>query len=165
MKRIVTALSSKNRGLTRRKLTEKTGISDGGELSSQLKALIVGDFIMKYCSFGNSRREEYYKLTDPFCIFYLKFVKDSQKNWLDKYSRQQSGDNMERICFLKCLLESYQADKAGIGNQRSFHNRIIMVKKSRWGVRRSTNWSNHWTKRQWNKSLWDKILQWWICRE
>ena len=104
MKRIVTALSSKNRGLTRRELTEKTGISDGGELSSQLKSLIAGDFIMKYCSFGNSRREEYYKLTDPFCIFYLKFVKDSKKtDWINIADSSQvttwKGYAFENVCW------------------------------------------------------------------
>lgn len=62
MKTIVGAIGSKTRGLTRKELTTQTGISDSGELSKQLKALISGDFIIEYNSFGNSKRETFYKL-------------------------------------------------------------------------------------------------------
>ncbi len=75
MKSIVEAIGSKNRGLTRQEVLAKTGIANSGEFSNYLKALISGSFIIKYCSFGCSRKEEYYKLVDPFCIFYLRFVK------------------------------------------------------------------------------------------
>ena len=75
MKAIVEALHTKNRGLTRQELLAETGIPNSGEFSNYLKALITGSFIIRYCSFGNSKREEYYKLVDPFCVFYLHFVK------------------------------------------------------------------------------------------
>lgn len=77
MKAIVEALSTKSMGLTRQELLQKTGIPNSGDFSSHLKALTAGTFILRYCSFGNSKREEYYKLIDPFCIFYLRFVKGS----------------------------------------------------------------------------------------
>ena len=77
MKAIIEAAGSKNRGLTRQELIQKTGIANSGEFSNYLKALISGSFIMKYCSFGGSKRVEYYKLVDPFCLFNLRFVKDS----------------------------------------------------------------------------------------
>lgn len=79
MKSIIEALSTKSMGLTRQELLQKTGIADSGEFSNQLKALTAGNFIMRYSSFGNSRREEYYKLIDPFCIFTIRFVKDRAK--------------------------------------------------------------------------------------
>lgn len=85
MKSIVLAINSKNRGLTRNELLEKTGIADSGNFSKQLKALESGSFIMKYDSFGNGKKETFYKLTDPFCIFSLRFVRDSsprkKKEW------------------------------------------------------------------------------------
>ena len=76
MKSIIEALSTKNIGLTRQELLRKTGIANSGEFSNYLNALISGTFIIKYCSFGSNKREEYYKLVDPFCIFYLRFVKE-----------------------------------------------------------------------------------------
>ncbi len=39
---------------------------------------MAGDFIIKYNSFGDSKRNENYKLVDPFCIFYLTFVNGSK---------------------------------------------------------------------------------------
>ena len=36
---------------------------------------VASDFAVKYVPFGFSRREPHYKLTDPFCIFYLRFLK------------------------------------------------------------------------------------------
>ena len=87
MKTIVGAIGSKTRGLTRKELTTQTGISDSGELSKQLKALISGDFIIEYNSFGNSKRETFYKLIDPYCNFYLSFMygnkSNKRKNWIN----------------------------------------------------------------------------------
>ena len=48
-------------------------------LSEALNALIVSDFIVKYVPFGMSKRNEHYKLMDPFCIFYLHFVKTADE--------------------------------------------------------------------------------------
>ena len=42
-----------------------------------LKALIASDFVLRYVPFGCSKREVHYKLVDPFCIFYLRYVKEN----------------------------------------------------------------------------------------
>ena len=86
MKSIIIALDSKNRGMTRQELLSATGIANSGEFSRYLSALESGSFIMRYSSFGNSKREDFFKLTDPFCIFWLRFVKGStgrSVNWAD----------------------------------------------------------------------------------
>ena len=106
MKSIVIALSSKNRGLTRNELLNKTGITDSGLFSKQLKALETGAFIIKYDSFGNGKRESFYKLSDPFCIFYLKFVGNNtikNPNWINISDSQSviawRGLAFENVCF------------------------------------------------------------------
>ncbi|MBO4396353.1 MAG: ATP-binding protein [Eubacterium sp.] len=73
-KAIVRLLSARNAGFTRREIAGKLGISDGGNLSRHLNALVASDFIIKYVPFGFSKREEHYKLIDPFCLFYLHFM-------------------------------------------------------------------------------------------
>ena len=86
MRSIVVALGERNRGLTRQELIKRTGIADSGELSQFLKALETGSFIMRYTSFGSGKRQEFYKLTDPFCIFWLRFVEgsaDKPMNWVN----------------------------------------------------------------------------------
>lgn len=108
MKQIVDSLNKRNRGLTRSKISEMTGISKGGTLSDALKTLEVSDFIIRYEPFGISKREEYYKLMDPFCIFYNKFVKG--KTSLDQSFWQQNvvsqsvvswrGIAFENVCLI-----------------------------------------------------------------
>ena len=39
-----------------------------------LKALVASDFIQPYVPFGMSKHDEHYRLIDPFCLFYQKYV-------------------------------------------------------------------------------------------
>ncbi len=107
MQKIVKAIYSKNRGLTRKEIEKETGIRDSGDLSKKLKALESGDFIIRYCSFGNGKREEFNKLVDPFCNFYLTFV-EANKNvktvhWVNLAETQKvtvwSGYAFENVCW------------------------------------------------------------------
>ena len=75
IKTIVELLYTKNMGYTRAEIANKLSISDGGHLTKDLNALIASDFVAKYVPFGYSKREPHYKLVDPFCLFYLHFVK------------------------------------------------------------------------------------------
>ena len=77
-RRIVEVLSGNRYGLTRDVLAEKAGLKTGGTLSDMLKALVKNDLVSVYWNFGESKRTQYYKLTDMFCLFYLGFV---QKNF------------------------------------------------------------------------------------
>jgi AAA+ ATPase superfamily predicted ATPase len=93
MKLIVKALAGKSRGLTRAELIEVTGIPDSGDLSKKLRALLAGDFIISYSSFGDSKRHTRYKLFDPYCIFYLRVIDTSRKerntDWISMESSHQ----------------------------------------------------------------------------
>ena len=80
IKQIIKAIASKNKGITRKELSEITGVTDSGEVTRQLNALIAGDFIIKYKSFGDNKRDEIYKLVDPFSYFYLTFLDKSSDN-------------------------------------------------------------------------------------
>lgn len=107
VKSIVHLLYQRNSGYTRREITEKLGITDGGRLSRNLNALISSDFIIKYVPFGCKKREEHYKLIDPFCMFYLHFI-SNQKKVNEKYWQQNvtsspvsiwRGFAFENVCF------------------------------------------------------------------
>ena len=107
MKSIIMALAERNAGLTREEILLKTGIANSGEFSGYLMTLISGGFIIKYCSFGSGKRDALYKLADPFCIFYLRFVSEGGKrrlgNWINA-SDQPSviswrGFAFENVCF------------------------------------------------------------------
>ncbi len=74
MKSIVEAMAKRHAGWTRKELLKMTGIPAGGAFSKMLKALVASDFAVSYIPFGES--EEHYKLADPFCWFWLHFVKN-----------------------------------------------------------------------------------------
>ncbi len=107
VKSIVEFLSTKNMGYTRKQITEKLKLSDGGRLSQNLNALITGNFVIKYIPFGLSKREIYYKLIDPFSLFYLHFLKTKEQS-NEKYWQQNitshavvtwRGYAFENVCF------------------------------------------------------------------
>ena len=79
MKKIITFLSKKSIGFSRNEIITGLSISNGSVLTNALNALIISDFIVKYTPFSHSKREQYYKLVDPFCLFYLRFVAGNQK--------------------------------------------------------------------------------------
>lgn len=107
IKRIVEVLNKRNEGYTRAELSKYTGIKDGGVLSKYLNALLASDFAVKYVPFGKSMKQPYYRLVDPFCKFWLKFV--NAKDMIDTSFWQKNvtapsvvswrGFAFERVCF------------------------------------------------------------------
>lgn len=108
MKTIIKVLSGRNKGYTRREIADRAGYSDGGTLSEALKLLIASDFIIRYVPFGESKKNAHYKLTDPFCMFYLRFVENrdamSEEFWKENVTSQPltswRGYAFENVCFL-----------------------------------------------------------------
>ena len=76
-KKIIRFLSKKRIGFTKEEISEAVSISDGGGLTNILKSLISSDIIMKYSPINEKKNVNYYKLIDPFCLFYLKFVENN----------------------------------------------------------------------------------------
>lgn len=107
VKSIVSFLSTKNFGYTRAEITKALGITDGNGITKALNALIASNFIIKYVPFGLSKRDVHYKLTDPFCLFYLHFINDkttiNEEFWLQNTSSQMvstwRGYAFEYVCF------------------------------------------------------------------
>lgn len=83
---VVTALSTKSRGLTRQEILDATGITDNGAFSVVLDELEQCGFIRLYEPFGNTRmagekRQKsatIYQLTDFYTLFYFNFVKNNR---------------------------------------------------------------------------------------
>lgn len=107
IKNIVQLLYTRNSGYTRKEITQKLGITDGGTLSKNLNSLLASDFVVKYVPFGFSKREEHYKLVDPFCMFYLHFMQNrtskSEIFWQQNVTAQPiviwRGHAFETVCF------------------------------------------------------------------
>ena len=105
--KIIRLLATKRQGYTRKEIAEKTGLPDGGGLSSSLKALEVSDFISTYVKYDHPRRMVFYRLVDSFSMFYLSFVegnKTSDENfWQANIKSHQltawRGFSFETLCF------------------------------------------------------------------
>ncbi|MDY5931967.1 MAG: ATP-binding protein [Candidatus Ornithospirochaeta sp.] len=106
-KSIVSFLATRNSGYTRSEIITALGITDGSTITKSLHALIASSFIMEYVPFGFSKREIHYKLTDPFCLFYLQFIHNrtsiNEEFWSQNASSQRisawRGYAFENVCF------------------------------------------------------------------
>ena len=82
---IITALAQKWKGLTRQEIIEDTKMSDGGGLTRCLEELVSSGFVSEYVAFSNRKKDIYYRLTDEYSLFYLKFIQNRKKQAADTW--------------------------------------------------------------------------------
>ena len=125
---IVTALGTKNAGLTRAELIEAIpGAESSGTLTQCLDNLERSGFVRKYSESGKICRGSVYQLIDNLTLFYVRFVRDynghDPMHWLHLVTDQRrvswEGVAFERVC----LLHSQQIKKAlgisGVASEES----------------------------------------------
>ena len=125
--RIVRLLSSRHAGYTRKEIAEKTGLSPNGDLTKMLKALIGSDFVVTYVPFGATKREEYYKLIDSFCWFWLHFKEGKkivQQDFWQQHLKESDiaswrGIAFEEVCLQHITQIKYSLHIAGVSSQES----------------------------------------------
>jgi hypothetical protein len=72
--KVVKALSSKYKGLTRDEIIRDTGLKSGGGFSQIIEELELCGFIRAYPNYTTDDNICLYQLTDSFSIFYLRFI-------------------------------------------------------------------------------------------
>ena len=104
LQHIVTILAGKRSGYTRDEIASKGDFTSGGGLTRLLKALTNSTLITPYVPFGENVTK--YRLADPFCVFYLKHVKDNQEAttyWQSFFNSPAAsawaGHAFEEVCF------------------------------------------------------------------
>jgi hypothetical protein len=73
--KVVEALSTKSKGLSRDEIIDQSGLPSGGWLSRILEELELCGFIRSYPSFALQENLVLYQLTDQFSLFHLRFMK------------------------------------------------------------------------------------------
>ena len=104
---IVKMLNKRALGFSRAEITKELKRTDNGQLSKDLMALEASSFILKYVPFGKKKNKRYYKLIDPFCIFYLNFVENkeilNEEFWKENVASHPiitwRGFAFENVCF------------------------------------------------------------------
>lgn len=104
--KVVQALSTKNKGLTRDEILKATKLESNGHFTTILQDLINCDFIRCYKGYGNKSKMSIYQLTDPFSLFYYKFIKNNGKTdkafWQFQIGTRQhdtwAGLAFEQLC-------------------------------------------------------------------
>jgi hypothetical protein len=105
---IIEALARKNKGLTREELIAEADLSNGGNTTRTIAELLESGFITGTLAFGKRIKTTIYRLTDPYSLFYLKFVRDTRAagtgTWMSRLDnpswRAWSGYAYENVCIL-----------------------------------------------------------------
>ena len=103
--KVVEALATKNKGLTRNEIIDATGIKGGGGLTTVLEELTQCGFIMPIYPIKKAKEDCLYRLMDEYTLFYFKFLKEGKtKNSWSQVTQSQaykiwSGYAFENLCF------------------------------------------------------------------
>lgn len=127
MKKIVNFIGTKHVGYTRKTISETLQIPSSGNLSKMLGALVASDFIESYIPFGCSKRDECFRLVDPFCLFYQKFVNGhkhlDEEFWMHNVDSSAinswRGIAFEEVCFLHIAQIKKALGVSGVSSEQS----------------------------------------------
>lgn len=103
--KVVTALASKNKGLTRNEIIKTSGIKSSGDLTTVLEELIQCGFIRQIYPINKTKEGSVYRLIDEYSLFYFKFLVDKSSNssWSQLVEKPAykiwSGYAFENLCF------------------------------------------------------------------
>lgn len=106
--RIVEALASKGKGLTRQEIIQQTKLPNNGGLTTMLKELESCGFIRQYEPFAKQKKDILYQLTDFYSLFYFRFIPKNRYRdehfWTNSLGsgihRSWSGYAFEMLCLM-----------------------------------------------------------------
>lgn len=115
---IIKALAKTGKGLTRKDIIATCKLSSGGTATKLLEELVESGFITPYIPFGKTFRDNIYKLTDEYSLFYLKFMEKARTTgagtWL-KISATPSWKSWSGFAFEGLCLKHAQQIKKSLG--------------------------------------------------
>ena len=115
---IIKALAKTSKGLTRKEIIATCELSSGGTATKLLEELVESGFITPYIPFGKTFRDNIYKLTDEYSLFYLKFMEKARTTgvgtWL-KLSATPSWKSWSGFAFEGLCLKHAQQIKKSLG--------------------------------------------------
>ena len=103
---VIRTLFEKKQGMTRSELIKKANLSSGGTISKVLNELKHSGFVEIYQAFNKKKKDQLFRLTDEYSLFYLQFIEDNLQEEQDVWQRLSqtrsykswSGYAYENIC-------------------------------------------------------------------
>ena len=104
--KIVEALSTKNGGITRNEIIQKTGLPSNGALSEMLSNLTASGFVRVMNFYCKKKKDALYQLSDYYTAFYFRYIKNNYgkdenywSNAIDNPARRSwAGLTFEQLC-------------------------------------------------------------------
>lgn len=115
---IIRTLAEKYSGMTRTELLERSGLPDGGRITTVLDELAASGFIQSYPIFGKRKKGMLYRLIDAYSLFYLKFIEQNQHDSRDAWnalSQTQTYKIWSGYAFENICLQHISQIKKGLG--------------------------------------------------
>jgi uncharacterized protein len=105
--KVVRALASKTKGLTRKEIVQISGIQSADDLTTVLEELVQCGFIRKIYPILKTKEDSLYRLIDEYTLFYFKFLADvdvtTTRDWSNiaqtPVYKIWSGYAFENLCF------------------------------------------------------------------
>lgn len=115
--KIIEALSSENKGISRDELSQKTGIASSGDFTRKLKELEDCGFIRKYIPVGYKERNATYQLIDNYTLFYLRFLNNRtyDEDFWQKQNNSPKTNAWNGVAFERVCLEHVPQIKVALG--------------------------------------------------
>lgn len=119
--KVIRVLAKNKSGLTRGEIIEACNLTSGGGASQLLDELTESGFITPYIPFNRTVKDNIYKLTDEYSLFYLKFIENSKSHGPGTWTKFSTGSSWKvwsGFAFESiCMKHSVQIKKAlGIEN-------------------------------------------------
>lgn len=115
---IVQTLAERRAGMTREELRKATKVPSGGSLSRLLNELYESGFVGIYAVFDKQRKDQLYRLIDPYTLFHLTFIsrlsKGEQVNF-NHLSELPSWKSWSGYAFENVWLVHTSAIKSALG--------------------------------------------------
>jgi len=133
--KVVIALSSKTKGLTRDEIIRQTGISSGGGLTQILEELELCGFIRAYPNYSLDETLSLFQLIDHFSLFHLRFIngkKPRNSRFWTSNLESPSLSTWKGYAFEQVCLAHSEQIKQALGLQ------VISTEISSWRSRQSS---------------------------
>ncbi len=132
---VIRVLSTKRMGMTRDEIISiSDDTTDNGKLTEVLSDLESCGFIRRYAHFGYKAKKAIYQLTDPYTLFYYRFIDGNIHNDPHFWSSSQASPiyyNWVGLAFERVCLDHVRQIKRALGVEGVLSNEYGWISRSK----------------------------------